>query len=218
MVKNKKLAYLLIGLLIIIFLGLVIGVYKVYKDSKSLALSSAKIAKLSNYQQTSNSCYSQPSKFSNEVQKIIKELDTPKKLIDYLNSKNFQVVKSNKTIALMSDEFIKLENNSQITSIDFASFASLVFEENNYSSIIFLYKFNKDGNESQNYVVIFRDGDTPRYLTYTTSGFEAFEAGWSAKDLCQIEEERLNIKTSEYTTFIAGTIDFSNPLTWDNCH
>ena len=81
-----------------------------------------------------------------------------------------------------------------------------------------MYKFNKDGNESQNYVVIFRDGDTPRYLTYTTSGFEAFEAGWSAKDLCQIEEERLNIKTSKYTTFIAGIIDFSNPLTWDNCH
>ena len=63
------------------------------------------------------------------------------------------------------------------------------------------------------------DQDTDiKVVGVASNGFEAFEAGWSFKDLCQIEEQRLNIKTSQYTSFIAGTVDFSNPLTWDNCH
>ena len=219
MIKNKKIVYILIGVSIIIFLGLVVEIYKVYQESKSLALViSQSNAKFSNYKQTAVSCYPQTSKPTDEIQKMIDELNTPSKLIDYLNSKNFQIIESDRTISLTPDEFIKLDNGSQIAEIDFASFASLILEENDYYSVVFLYKFNDGNRESQHYVVPFRDGDTPRYLVYIGNGFEAFEAGWSFKDLCQIEEQRLNIKTSQYTSFIAGTVDFSNPLTWDNCH
>ena len=198
MIKNKKLTYILIGVLVIVLLGLVIGIYKTYQDSKSLSLISSQNTKLSNYNKALNGCYSQSSKPSKEVQKIINDLNAPKKLIDYLNNKNFQVINSNKINAFLPEEFIKLENGSKITEIDFASFASLVFEKNNYSSVIFLYKFNENNNEREHYVVVFRDGDTPKYLTYISNGFKTFEAGWSFKDLCQIEEKRLNIKASEY--------------------
>jgi len=219
MIKNKKLAYILIGILIIIFLGLVFGIYKIYQESKSLTLTTKQSnVKLSNYKQTVISCNPQASKLTSEIQKMIDELNTPSKLINYLNSKNFQIIESDKTISLTPEEFIKLENGSQIAEIDYASFASLILEENDYYSVVFLYKFNDGNGESQHYVVPFRDGDTPRYLVYTNKGFEAFEAGWSFKDLCQIEEQRLNVKNNQYTSFIAGTVDFSNPLTWDNCH
>lgn len=219
MIKNKKLAYILIGILIIIFLGLVFGIYKIYQESKSLTLTTKQSnVKLSNYKQTAISCYPQASKPTSEIQKMIDELNTPSKLINYLNSKNFQIIEADRTISLTPAEFIKLENGSQIAEIDYASFASLILEENDYYSVVFLYKFNDDNRESQHYIVPFRDGDTPRYLVYTNKGFEAFEAGWSFKDLCQIEEQRLNVKTNQYTSFIAGTVDFSNHLTWDNCH
>ena len=219
MIRNKKIVYILIGVSIIIFLGLVVEIYKVYQESKSLALViNQSNAKLSNYKQTAVSCYPQVSKPTDEIQKMIDELNTPSKLIDYLNGKNFQIIESDRTISLTPDEFIKLDNNSQIAEIDFASFASLILEENDYYSVIFLYRFNDGDKENKHYVVPFRDGDTPRYLVYTNNGFEAFEAGWSFKDLCQIEEQRLNIKTSQYTSFIAGTVDFSNPLIWDSCH
>ncbi len=219
MIKNKKLAYILIGILIIIFLGLVFGIYKIYQESKSLTLTTKQSnVKLSNYKQTVISCNPQASKLTSEIQKMIDELNTPSKLINYLNNKNFQIIESDKTISLTPEEFIKLENGSQIAEIDYASFASLILEENDYYSVVFLYKLNDGNRESQHYVVPFRDGDTPRYLVYIGNGFEAFEAGWSFKDLCQIEEQRLNVKTSQYTSFIAGTVDFSNPLTWDNCH
>ena len=220
MIKNKKLAYILIGILIIIFLGLVFRIYKIYQESKSLTLITKQSnVKLSNYyKQTAINYYLQASKPTSEIQKMIDELNTPSKLINYLNNKNFQIIESDKTISLTPEEFIKLENGSQIAEIDYASFASLILEENDYYSVVFLYKFNDSNEESQHYVVPFRDGDTPRYLVYTNKGFEAFEAGWSFKDLCQIEEQRLNVKTNQYTSFIAGTVDFSNPLTWDNCH
>ena len=220
MIKNKKLAYILIGILIIIFLGLVFRIYKIYQESKSLTLITKQSnVKLSNYyKQTAINYYLQASKPTSEIQKMIDELNTPSKLINYLNSKNFQIIESDKTISLTPEEFIKLENGSQIAEIDYASFASLILEENDYYSVVFLYKFNDSNEESQHYVVPFRDDDTPRYLVYTNKGFEAFEAGWSFKDLCQIEEQRLNVKNNQYTSFIAGTVDFSNPLTWDNCH
>lgn len=129
-------------------------------------------------------------------EEVIVGLDTSEKLIDYLN-KYFTIEDRGGDKAYVPEEFFEKKKGEPW---DFAAFVSYVLFENKYESVIMRYKY-KDQTEKEgiNVAVVFRDGDLPKTIIFTSGVSEIYAHGWSFEDMFQKEEERLNIKIQEYS-------------------
>ena len=124
-------------------------------------------------------------------EEAVQKLNTPQKLIDYLNQ-NFEITEKETETPLMPEEFFEKKKG---TSYDYSVFTSYLLWKNNYESAIIRYK-NQEGKT--NAVVVFRDIDLPKTIIFTKQGISAYHHGWSFAEMFQKEEERLNTKITQY--------------------
>ncbi len=143
-------------------------------------------------------------------EEVIEKLNTPQKLISFLN-KNFKVREREGYKAYEPDEFLAQKNGS---AHDFAVFCAYILIKNEYEAgvIRFNYKSNDGEKSGSHSVAVFRDSDSPKYITVTSEGIKMFHHGWSFEDVCSAEEKRLNIQIFEYAFFPAGIFDLTDPL------
>ena len=123
-------------------------------------------------------------------EEAIRQLDTPQKLIDYLNE-NFKIEDRKQVPFLPPEEFFERKKG---TSWDFAIFTSYVLWKNNYDASIVRYKYDSKINA----VVVFRDKDVPKTIIFTEKGTSIYPHGWSFEEMFQKEEQRLGTKITEY--------------------
>jgi len=131
-----------------------------------------------------------------EFKEVVAQLDTSEKLIDYLN-RYFTIEDRGGDKAYVPEEFFEKKKGEPWDS---AVFISYILFKNKYESAIMRYKY-KDQTEKEgiNAAVVFRDGDIPKTIIFTSSGAEIYAHGWSFEDMFQKEEERLNIGIQEYS-------------------
>jgi len=141
--------------------------------------------------------------------KKVEELNTVQKIVDYLNN-NFKLVAREGDIAYSPKDFFeKKEGGEQ----DFAVFTSYVLNEHNFVSFTFAYEYENDNQRGIKYVTSVRDTNLPKYIYFDESGVYAVHYGWSFRDLCRKEEERLGIKILRYGTVSPTSVDL-NPQEW----
>ena len=141
--------------------------------------------------------------------KKVEELNTVQKIIDYLNN-NFRFISREGNIAYSPQDFFeKKEGGEQ----DFAVFTSYVLNEHNFVSFTFAYEYENDNQRGIKYVTSVRDTNLPKYIYFDESGAHAVHHGWSFRDLCRKEEERLGIKILRYGTVSPTSVDL-NPQEW----
>ena len=141
--------------------------------------------------------------------KKVEELNTVQKIVDYLNN-NFKLVAREGDIASSPKDFFeKKEGGEQ----DFAVFTSYVLNEHNFVSFTFAYEYENDNQRGIKYVTSVRDTNLPKYIYFDESGVYAVHYGWSFRDLCRKEEERLGIKILRYGTVSPTSVDL-NPEEW----
>ena len=141
--------------------------------------------------------------------KKVEELNTVQKIVDYLNN-NFKLVAREGDIAYFPKDFFeKKEGGEQ----DFAVFTSYVLNEHNFVSFTFAYEYENDNQRGIRYVTSVRDTNLPKYIYFDESGVYAVHYGWSFRDLCRKEEERLGIKILRYGTVSPTSVDL-NPQEW----
>ncbi|KUK66182.1 MAG: Calcium-binding acidic-repeat protein (ARP), partial [Parcubacteria bacterium 34_609] len=141
--------------------------------------------------------------------KEIEELNTTQKIIDYLNN-NFKLVPREGNIAYSPQDFFeKKEGGEQ----DFAVFTSYVLHEHDFVSFTFAYEYENNNQRTIKYVTSVRDTDLPKYIYFDESGARAVHHGWSFRDLCRKEEERLGIKILRYGMVSPMLVDL-NPQEW----
>ena len=141
--------------------------------------------------------------------KKVEELNTVQKIVDYLNN-NFKLVAREGDIAYSPKDFFeKKEGGEQ----DFAVFTSYVLNEHNFVSFTFAYEYENDNQRGIKYVTSVRDTNLPKYIYFDESGVYAVHYGWSFRDLCRKEEERLGIKILRYGTVSPTSVDL-NPEEW----
>ena len=141
--------------------------------------------------------------------KKVEELNTVQKIVDYLNN-NFKLVAREGNIAYSPKDFFeKKEGGEQ----DFAVFTSYVLNEHNFIPFTFAYEYENDNQREIKYVTSVRDTNLPKYIYFDESGVYAVHYGWSFRDLCRKEEERLGIKILRYGTVSPTSVDL-NPQEW----
>ena len=137
--------------------------------------------------------------------KKVEELNTVQKIVDYLNN-NFKLVAREGNIAYSPKDFLeKKEGGEQ----DFAVFTSYVLNEHNFISFTFAYEYENDNQRGIKYVTSVRDTNLPKYIYFDESGAHAVHYGWSFRDLCRKEEERLGIKILRYGTVSPTSVDLN---------
>ncbi len=141
--------------------------------------------------------------------KKVEELNTVQKIIDYLNN-NFRFISREGNIAYSPQDFFKKKEGGEQ---DFAVFTSYVLNEHNFVSFTFAYEYENDNQRGIKYVTSVRDTNLPKYIYFDESGAHAVHHGWSFRDLCRKEEERLGIKILRYGTVSPTSVDL-NPQEW----
>lgn len=133
------------------------------------------------------------NKFPDEI----KSLDSPAKIADYLKN-NFTISGTEKDAALEPKDFLAAKTGN---TGDVAVFAAYVLDYHNFEAGVIRYSAsgqNNPGKESFHSVAIFRDKDTPEYLSINSGKIEIIAHGWSFADLIKKEESLLNIKIGKY--------------------
>ena len=141
--------------------------------------------------------------------KKVEELNTVQKLINYLNN-NFTFASREGNVAYSPKDFFeKKEGGEQ----DFAAFASYILHENNFISFTLAYEYESNNQKQIKYVTSVRDTDLPKYIYFDNGKVETISHGWSFRDLCRKEEERLGIRILRYGTVSPLSIEL-NPKEW----
>jgi len=145
--------------------------------------------------------------YSDDFEELISQLNTSARLIDFLND-NFTYSPRVGSNALNPEEFFEEKKGGPQ---DFASFASYVLHKNGFISFSFVY----ESKDNTYYAVSLRDTDLPKYIYFDNEGAHIVSHGWSFRDLCQKEEERLGIKIERYGT-VSPTSTNLEPQEWVN--
>lgn len=141
----------------------------------------------------------------------IKELNSSQKIVDYLNS-SFKLISRNSNVAYTPQElFNKKEGDVQ----DFATFVAYSLKENGFNSSLINYDYIDGDQRKNNYVILNGIASDPRYIYFDSSGAHLDIYNWSLRNLCQKEEQRLNIEIIRYGIVIDQSKGL-NPLSWIN--
>ncbi len=138
------------------------------------------------------------------IEQLQIELDSVDKIIAYLN-KNYILINKLDWSARELDEII---NDNSLSLADFAYFTSYLLKEIDLEPGIIKY----EADNFNNLLVIFRDNDLPKYITYTQGNFLMYHHGWSFNDLMKTEKLRLDISINRYAYFPGNAINFSEPI------
>ena len=141
--------------------------------------------------------------------KKVEELNTVQKIIDYLNN-NFRFISREGNIAYSPKDFFERKEGGEQ---DFAVFASYVLHEHNFISFTFTYEYENDNQKKIKHVTSVRDTDLPKYIYFDNGKVETISHGWSFRDLCRKEEERLGIRVLRYGTVSPLSVEL-NPHEW----
>jgi predicted ribonuclease YlaK len=190
---------LIIGLVIVI---IVIALFLIFKHEKEIDESLTHSLPVSVENIEVNDKY-------NNLEDLKKDITSSNKLIAYL-SQNYYLKDDSVLVARDLEVIVK---SDKLNLADFTYFTSYLLQSMNIESGVIEYEYG----DKVNLVVVFREEDIPKYITFTDKGVLMFEHGWSFEDLIKAEENRLNISIDRYAYFPAETIDFSqivNPYDW----
>ncbi len=142
-------------------------------------------------------------------EKTIAQLDTPDKLIEFMNE-NF-ILESREGDIAFSPEYLfqKKKGGAQ----DFAVFAAFVLDRHRYETGIMRYRFSSEKETGINTIVVLRDIKTPKCLYFDGGKVNVLQYGSSFKELIKAEEGRLNINIVESKVFYPGVLDLT-PTEW----
>lgn len=136
----------------------------------------------------------------------ISQLDNSEKLINFMNE-NFLLEQREEDIALSPEQLFG-EKKGGVQ--DLASFAVFVLDLHKYEAGVLYYRFSSEEATGTNAIVVFRDTDAPKYLYFEEGKTNAIEQGWTFEEIIQAEEERLNIRISEYAVLAPGIFNFAS--------
>lgn len=187
--------------------------YSPWSECQSNGTQTRTVASSSNCSDTDKPVLTQECDYVSSLEELFKkkveELNTVQKIVDYLNN-NFKLVAREGNIAYSPKDFFeKKEGGEQ----DFAVFTSYVLNEHNFIPFTFAYEYENDNQRGIKYVTSVRDTNLPKYIYFDESGVYAVHYGWSFRDLCRKEEERLGIKILRYGTVSPTSVDL-NPQEW----
>ena len=187
--------------------------YSPWSECQSNGIQTRTVVSSSNCSDTDEPVLTQKCDYVSSLEELFKkkveELNTVQKIVDYLNN-NFKLVAREGNIAYSPKDFLeKKEGGEQ----DFAVFTSYVLNEHNFVSFTFAYEYENDNQRGIKYVTSVRDTNLPKYIYFDESGAHAVHYGWSFRDLCRKEEERLGIKILRYGTVSPTSVDL-NPQEW----
>lgn len=132
---------------------------------------------------------------TDNFEKIILQINTSEKLVEFLNNNfSFNPEKNNDFLTL--EEFlIKKRGGEQ----EFARTAAYILYKKEFISFIFVYQYiDKSGRLNIGFVTSFRDTDLPKYIYFNEKGAHLVNHGQTFEELCQKEEERLNVTIIKY--------------------
>jgi hypothetical protein len=132
----------------------------------------------------------------------IAQFDTSEKLVAFLNE-HFEFTDRQGNVALTPEEFFEAQEGGEQ---DFAVFTTYVLDQNDFMAFSFVYQHN----EGKGFVVVFRERETdvPKYIYFNEQGAHSDEYGSSFRELCETEEERINVKIVKYSVFLPSTTEF----------
>lgn len=136
----------------------------------------------------------------------ISQLNTPQKLIDYLNQ-NFVLENKESDFSQNPEEFLKTKKGNRA---DIATFCSFVLFQNGYFSTIFRYKFlDEKGDPKIRTLTLFTEADKAKIIDLENSKLKILPAGNALPEFLEDLEKTHNVKITEYTAFTFGTQDFT---------
>jgi hypothetical protein len=142
--------------------------------------------------------------------KVLDEIDSPTKLVAFLNQSFTFNSDSQDLLAKSPEEFL---NDKGGSIYDYAHFSASVLDNLGLTVGIIKYDFVKDQEEKSQVLVVFRQGDQPGHISFTESEVSLFNYyGSSFRDLLRIEEMRLDMEVSRYAYFPSDASDFSKPI------
>lgn len=151
--------------------------------------------------------------YVNDLPTVLTQLSDSQKLVKFLNT-NF-TINDNPSLLAISPE--NTYQNKDGSALDLAVLSAFILEKNKYQAGFIKYQYQKDGELKDNVVLVFRDDDLPKYLTFDSLGVKMYHHGWSFRDLIKAEEARLGIAIERYGYFSAQARDFQEllpPYTW----
>ncbi|NCB21066.1 MAG: hypothetical protein EOM88_04065 [Clostridia bacterium] len=137
------------------------------------------------------------------------ELDSVAEILAYLSA-NYRL---DDQVNLVSRELEEIKDLELVSLADLAHLSASLLIDSGFEPAILRYDYDK----TSNLLVIFRDGDVPKYLAFDLEGNLLFDSVWSLLDIIKAEETRLGLKVDRYVYFPAETKNFSQalePFTW----
>jgi len=195
---NKKLILICLGSLAVLLLV-------VFNDSLN--------ENVNNKQDDLSSNEEKIIEYSDDYKEVIAQIEKSNDIINFLNNNNFKYISSENDVDIDvadidTEEFYNLKKGKDV---DFAFFIGKTLSSINYIPFIFTY----EDDLRAYYVVAFRDTDLPKYIYVDEGGVHMVHHGWSFKDLCKKEEERLGIKIKRYgTIFFSENLKSLSPTEW----
>ncbi len=144
---------------------------------------------------------------------------SPSHLVAWLNE-NFQLTDEQRYTVQNFEDFLATKQGNVV---DWAVFSADILKQGVFEAGVLRYDYSvvdavnnqqiisNDGLAS-NFIVVYRDGDLPQYLAFTSEGALLFNYGESFKHVLAAEENRLGITVSRYLYFPAGASDLSAPI------
>ncbi|MCK4781745.1 hypothetical protein KAS79_02335 [Candidatus Parcubacteria bacterium] len=133
-------------------------------------------------------------------EKVVSELDTPKKLLDYIK-KNFKWRDCEGHISFPPEEFFYIKEGD---CKNLATFGSYVLEQHGYDVKIMCLKLSGE-MKGQHAATVFRDKDNKlKYITNNAKDIELIEVE-SFDDILIRESERIGCKITKYGFVPAGS-------------
>jgi hypothetical protein len=148
---------------------------------------------------------------SETFDEAINKLDLPDKIVDYLKD-NFTISDTEIDTALNPKEFFTAKTGG---TQDAAIFMAYALNYHGFEAGVIRYAGTSQGKDLVHTVAIFRDKDTPKYLSISNGKIELIAHGWSFADLIEKEESRTGGNIQKYAFFESGVTNLS-PAEWIN--
>jgi hypothetical protein len=149
-----------------------------------------------------------PIQPGSEFEEMIGSIDTSEKLLDFLNE--FEIEPTNNWLSQEPDVLVEEKKGNQA---DILTLATLVLDYQGYEVGTIRYNFEKNGESDSQVVTVFRDVEEPKYIKIVEGKVEMSHYGWSFEELFENEENKEDIKITEYAIFYPGVLDL-NPSSW----
>lgn len=126
-------------------------------------------------------------------------LGSPEALLVFLQE-YFTIEERPGLLAYSPEEFLEKKGGN---AHDFAVFAAHILRHNGFESGVLSFNYRIEEHRGRHSVAVFRDKDTPKYLTVADNICQILPAGESFKELVRAEARRLEVTALEYTFFPA---------------